>query len=130
MSAFTILQVPGSVKRSHPVDGVAESLIKSKKYLIPLVVLRPEVAGSMVVGTSRRAGLRLPKDATIFEVGDPAPGAVSQAAPGAALPEKQLQVRLLRLGCGLAPRQHALHASHEGWLGSWRGGWSFGWSRR
>ena len=39
MSAFVIPQVPGSVPRSHPVDGVAESLVKSKKYLLPLAVL-------------------------------------------------------------------------------------------
>jgi hypothetical protein len=28
MSAFVMPQVPGSIPRSHPVDGVAESLIK------------------------------------------------------------------------------------------------------
>jgi hypothetical protein len=36
MSAFVIPQVAGSMPRSHSVDGVAESLIKSKKYLLPL----------------------------------------------------------------------------------------------
>ena len=38
MTAFVIPQVPGSIPRSHPVDGVAESLVKSKKYLLPMVV--------------------------------------------------------------------------------------------
>jgi hypothetical protein len=33
MTAFTIPQVPGSIPRSHSVDGVAESLFKSKKYI-------------------------------------------------------------------------------------------------
>ncbi len=32
MTAFVIEQVPGNIPRSHPVDGVAESLVKSKKY--------------------------------------------------------------------------------------------------
>ncbi len=41
MSAFTILQVSGELRRSHPVDGVDESLVKSKKYLLPLIVLAP-----------------------------------------------------------------------------------------
>ena len=45
MSAFVIDQVPGSVPRSHGVDGVAESLVKSKKYLIPLAVLSSGVYG-------------------------------------------------------------------------------------
>ena len=49
MTAFVIPQVPGSVPRSHPVDGVAESLLKSKKYLIPLTVIAPEVTGGVVV---------------------------------------------------------------------------------
>ena len=49
MSAFVIPQVPGSVARSHPVDGVAESLIKSKKYLLPMAVLSPELTGVVVV---------------------------------------------------------------------------------
>ena len=35
MTAFTIPQVPGSIARSHSVDGVAESLLKSKKYPSP-----------------------------------------------------------------------------------------------
>ncbi len=48
MSAFVIPQVPGSVPRSHPVDGVAESLVKSKKYLLPLAVLQS--------GVDRRGG--------------------------------------------------------------------------
>ena len=41
MSAFVIPQVPGSVPRSHGVDGVAESLVKSKKYLLPMAVFAP-----------------------------------------------------------------------------------------
>jgi hypothetical protein len=28
--------VPGSIARSTPVDGVIESLVKSKKYVLPL----------------------------------------------------------------------------------------------
>jgi hypothetical protein len=70
MSAFVIRQVPGTVPRSHPVDGVAESLVKSKKYLIPMVVLVPEVTGGVVVAYLTEGRLKLPKNATIFEIGD------------------------------------------------------------
>ncbi|HEX9198507.1 MAG TPA: hypothetical protein VF865_03045, partial [Acidobacteriaceae bacterium] len=70
MSAFVIPQVPGSVNRSHSVHGVAESLIKSKKYLIPLAILSPAVAGGAVVAYLAGGRMDLPRDATVFNVGD------------------------------------------------------------
>jgi hypothetical protein len=70
MKAFVIPQVPGSVPRSHSVDGVAESLIKSKKYLIPLAVFAPEVTGGVVVAYLVDGRLKMPKDATLFDIGD------------------------------------------------------------
>jgi len=70
MTAFVIPQVQGSVPRSHGVDGVAESLVKSKKYLIPLVVLNPEVTGGIVVAYLADGRLKMPKDARVFDVGD------------------------------------------------------------
>jgi hypothetical protein len=70
MSAFVILQVPGSVPRSHPVDGVAESLVKSKKYLLPLAVLNPELTGGVVVAYLAQGRMKLPKNATVFNVDD------------------------------------------------------------
>jgi hypothetical protein len=70
MSAFVIQQVPGSIPRSHPVDGVAESLIKSKKYLLPMAFLAPEVTGGVVVAYLADGRLKLPKDAQTFDIGD------------------------------------------------------------
>ncbi len=49
MRTFVIPQVPGTIARSKPVDGVVESLVKSKKYVVPLAVLHPFVAGTLVV---------------------------------------------------------------------------------
>jgi hypothetical protein len=43
--AFIIPQVPGTVPRSTPVRGIAESLLKTKKYMVPLALLHPIVAG-------------------------------------------------------------------------------------
>ena len=82
MMAFIIPQVPGTVKRSHPVDGVAESLVKSKRYLLPLVVLAPEVTGGVVIAYLADGRMKLPKNATVFNVGDPA----TISDPGAAAP--------------------------------------------
>ncbi|WP_188554507.1 hypothetical protein [Edaphobacter dinghuensis] len=70
MTAFVIPQVPGSVKRSHGVDGVTESLVKSKKYLLPLVVLSPEFTGGVVVAYLAEGRMKLPKNATLFNAGD------------------------------------------------------------
>jgi hypothetical protein len=87
MSAFIIPQVPGTVKRSHPVDGVAESLVKSKKYLLPMAVLAPELTGGVVVAYLADGRMKLPKNATVFNVDDEEaePG---QAAPESSTPEK------------------------------------------
>jgi hypothetical protein len=51
-SSFVIPQVPGTVPRSRPVRGVFESLVKSKRYAVPLVsvaVLHPYFGGILVL---------------------------------------------------------------------------------
>jgi hypothetical protein len=46
---FEIPQVAGTARRSRPVRGVCESLLRSKKYAVPLVVLHPWIGGSIAV---------------------------------------------------------------------------------
>jgi hypothetical protein len=70
MTAFVIPQVPGSMPRSHAVDGVAQSLIESKKYLLPMVILAPEVTGGVVVAYMVDGRLKLPKGTPVFNIGD------------------------------------------------------------
>ncbi len=70
MRAFVIPQVPGTIPRSHAVDGVAESLIKSKKYVIPLTFFAPEVTGGVVVAYLADGRLKLPKGTPVFNIGD------------------------------------------------------------
>ncbi|HLW87934.1 MAG TPA: hypothetical protein VKR57_05540 [Terriglobales bacterium] len=48
-SSFVIPQVPGSVPRSTTVHGVVESLLKSKKYIVPVAAFEPIAAGAMAV---------------------------------------------------------------------------------
>jgi hypothetical protein len=69
-SAFIIPQVKGSIGRSHPDDGVAESLIKSKKYVIPLAIIAPEVTGGVVVAYLADGRMKKQKGTTVFNVGD------------------------------------------------------------
>jgi hypothetical protein len=47
-SVFVIPQVPGTIHRSTPINGVLESLVKSKKYVVPLALLHPVVTGSLI----------------------------------------------------------------------------------
>jgi hypothetical protein len=49
-SIFVIPQVPGTIPRSRPVRGVLESLVRSKRYAVPLVsvaVLHPVIGGGL-----------------------------------------------------------------------------------
>jgi hypothetical protein len=60
-----IPQVPGSIKRSHSIDGVMESVVKSKKYVVPLAVWNPGVAAGLVVAYLTDGRFTVPKDATV-----------------------------------------------------------------
>jgi hypothetical protein len=94
-STFMIPQVPGSIKRSHPIDGVMESVVKSKKYVVPLAVLNPEVTAGLVVAYLTDGRFKRPKNATVEIIpeetvtksAEPAagtkPATASGAAPGA-----------------------------------------------
>jgi len=70
LSAFIIDQVPGTIRRSHKVHGVTESLIKSKRYLIPLIFLGPEVAGAVAVTYLIDGRLSLPPRVRVYEAGE------------------------------------------------------------
>ena len=45
--SLVIPQVPGTIRRSRPIRGIAESVVKAKKYVIPLAFFQPYVAGSL-----------------------------------------------------------------------------------
>jgi hypothetical protein len=48
LSIFFIQQVPDSRQPSHTIEGVAEGLVRSKKYILPLAALHPWIAGAIV----------------------------------------------------------------------------------
>jgi hypothetical protein len=82
---FQIPQVPGTIPRSHRVDGIAESLVRSKKYLVPLAFLSPPTAASLVaayVGTGR---FKAPKDAPVMSELTPDPMGIVLEQDGIAL---------------------------------------------
>jgi hypothetical protein len=65
---FVIPQVDGLVERSHDVKGVAESLIKSKKYVVPMAVLWPHFTAGVVAAYLVGGRLNMPKKAPVFDV--------------------------------------------------------------
>lgn len=63
-SSFVVPQVPGSIDRSHHTDGVLEAMLKSKKYVVPLAVLNPQLTAGMIVAYLANGRFTPPKDAT------------------------------------------------------------------
>ena len=74
LHVFVIPQVPGSIPRSIRVDGVLEAFLK-RKYVLPVAVLHPFVAGSLALVYLGNGRFSLPKDPAVLNV-----TALSQAA--------------------------------------------------
>ncbi|WP_263409557.1 hypothetical protein [Terriglobus tenax] len=68
LRTFVIPQVPGDIPRSSRVNGVAESLVKSKKYLLPLVFFRPELTAGIIAAYVGNGRFEPPKDARVFRL--------------------------------------------------------------
>lgn len=65
-SAFVIPQVPGSIKRSKPVHGIVQSLVKAKKYWIPLFLSSPVTAVSFAAVHVVSGPLNPARNAMVF----------------------------------------------------------------
>jgi len=73
-STFVIPQVPGTMPRSTAVHGVVESVLKSKKYLLPVAILHPIVTGALAVAYVSDGRFDPSRHAMVFESGrDPEP---------------------------------------------------------
>ncbi len=78
LQVFVIPQVPGSIPRSIRVDGVLEAFLK-RKYVLPVAVLHPVVAGSLAMVYLTDGRFSLPKNPAVLDV-----TVLSQAALGLA----------------------------------------------
>jgi hypothetical protein len=65
-STFVIPQVPGTVPRSRPVHSILECALTAKKYMLPLFLLHPYIAGSLVAGYLVRGHFNPAKNALIL----------------------------------------------------------------
>lgn len=68
-SSFVIPQVPGTMPRSTPVHGVVESVLKSKKYLLPVAVLHPVITGFLAAAYVGDGRFDPAKHAMVLESG-------------------------------------------------------------
>jgi hypothetical protein len=66
--SLVIPQVPGTIRRSRPARGMAESVFKAKKYVVPLAVLQPYVAGAFVAAYLVDGRFSPDKRAVIFKL--------------------------------------------------------------
>ena len=66
LTTYIIPQVPG-MKRSRPVHGVLDSVLLAKKYMMPLALLHPVMAGSVEVAYWAGWRFQPAKDALIFD---------------------------------------------------------------
>jgi hypothetical protein len=82
LQIFVIPQVPGSIPRSIRVDGVVEAFLK-RKYVVPVAVLHPVVAGSLALVYLTDGRFSLPKNPAVLDV-----TVLSQAALGLAEVER------------------------------------------
>lgn len=67
LSKFVIPQVPGTVPRSEAVHGVFESIVRSKKYAVPLLALHPFVASTVAVAYIARGRFNPARNATLLD---------------------------------------------------------------
>jgi hypothetical protein len=66
LTEFKIPQVPGTIQRSRHIDGVTEGVIKSKKYIIPLTIIAPEVTGIIAIDYVAKDRFTFPKDVPVL----------------------------------------------------------------
>jgi hypothetical protein len=67
LHVFVIPQVPGTIPRSIRVDGVLEAFLK-RKYVLPVAVLHPVVAGSLALVYLTDGRFSLPENPDVLDV--------------------------------------------------------------
>lgn len=70
LSSVVIPQVPGTISRSHIPRGVVESLLKTKKYAVPIGVFHPYFLAGIAVTYLTNGRFELAKNAPVIPVID------------------------------------------------------------
>ena len=110
---FQIAQVPGTTPRSHKVNGIAESLVRSKKYLVPLAFLSPTTTISLVaayVGTGRFV---MPANAPVMPELSPMTTGIALNPNAIAIPEDMAESSPI-LACSVSAETHMFESLLSG----------------
>ena len=86
LTRFVIPQVAGSIPRSDSIDGVVESVIKTKKVSLPLAALHPLIAGGLAVAYLTEGRFNPKRDATVFDIAQAVQPQAPNASPRPELP--------------------------------------------
>ncbi len=70
LAVYEIPQLPGSLRRSRPIRGAAESLLTNHYYLATLLVIQPEIIVADTVIYEKRGKFRIGDDAQIVKPAD------------------------------------------------------------
>jgi len=68
-ASFAIPQVPGTIRRSTRAHGVIESILKSKKYVLPVVAFHPAITGILAAAYLGDGRFDPARNAMILEPG-------------------------------------------------------------
>jgi hypothetical protein len=70
LNEIVIPQVPGTISRSHRPRGVVESLLKTKKYAVPIAVFNPYVLAGIAVTYLTNGRFEFTKNVPVVSVAD------------------------------------------------------------
>jgi hypothetical protein len=92
LHTFVIPQVPGTIPRSTRVNGVIESLVKSKKYVIPLAASHPFVTGTLIAVYFADGRFQPGSEVSVFDPANFDGGSVAGTQSAAALGETAVSI--------------------------------------
>jgi hypothetical protein len=70
LNKIIIPQIPGSIHRSHTPRGVVESLLKTKKYALPIIALQPYILAGIAATYLTMGRFNLSHNAAVIPVFD------------------------------------------------------------
>lgn len=70
-TTFRVMQVPGSLTRSHKIKGITEGLFTGKRYVVPITILQPVATGILAVAYLGKGHFEMPKDAPLLSLTSP-----------------------------------------------------------
>jgi hypothetical protein len=68
LRVFKVIQVDGSLPRSHKVKGVSESMVTSKRYVVPITVVEPVATAAFLLAYLGGGRFAMPKNAPVLSV--------------------------------------------------------------